>query len=131
MAFSNGNIATFSINGGDISAYTTSVDTDIKRDIKEIKPIGGAATSKLVGPYSGTISLAGGYDPALDAIISPLLLAATPALATWIHRPSGSGGGTRAISGSAYVASFKVTTPGDDTAKWTAELAVVGTIADA
>ena len=116
-------------NGGDISAYTTSVDTDIKRDIKDIKPLGGAATSKLVGPYSGTISLAGGYDPALDAIISPLLLAATPTLATWSHRPAGAS--FRNISGSAYVASFKVTTPGDDTAKWTAELAVVGTITDA
>ena len=131
MPFSSGSISTFTLNGSDISAYTTSVSDDITRDIKDIKPIGGAAVSKVVGPYAGTISLEGGYDPALDAIISPLLLAATPAAVAFVHRPSGSGGGTRAIGGNCYVASFKVTTPGDDTAKWTAELAVVGTITDA
>jgi hypothetical protein len=129
MAFSSGNIATFTIGGSDISPYTTSVDVDVKRDIKEVKPIGGAAVSKVVGPYAGTVSLAGGYDPALDAIMSALVLAVTPTLTTFAHKPTGAGG--RTIGGSAYVASFKVTTPGDDTAKWTAELAVAGTITDA
>jgi hypothetical protein len=129
MAFSSGNIATFSIGGNDISAYTTSVDVDITRDIKDITPIGGGAVTKIVGPYSGTISLEGGYDPALDAIISALLLAVTPATSAFSHKPTGAGG--RTIAGVCYVASFKVTTPGDDTAKWTAELAVAGTITDA
>lgn len=129
MAFSSGNIATFSLGGTDISQYITSVDTDIKRDIKDIKPIGGSAVSKVVGPYAGTISLAGGYDPTLDGVISTLLLAATPATSAFLFKPTGAGG--RTIGGSAYVASFKVTTPGDDTAKWTAELAVAGTITDA
>lgn len=129
MAFSSGSIATFSLGGSDISQYITSIDIDIKRDIKDIKPIGGSATSKVVGPYAGTISLAGGYDPALDAIISPLMLAATPALSTFSHKPTGAGG--RTIGGSAYVAAYKVTTPGDDTAKWTAELAVATAITDA
>jgi hypothetical protein len=129
MAFSSGNIATFSIGGSDISAYTTSVDVDIKRDIKDVKPIGGAPASKVVGPYAGTVSLAGGYDPALDAIMSPLALATTPATSAFSHKPTGAGG--RTIAGVAYVASFKVSTPGDDTAKWTAELAVAGTITDA
>lgn len=129
MAFSSGSIATFSLGGTDISAYITSVDIDIKRDIKDIKPIGGSATTKVVGPYAGTIALAGGYDPALDAIISPLMLAATPATSTFSYKPTGAGG--RTISGVGYVAAFKVTTPGDDTAKWTSELAVAGTIADA
>jgi hypothetical protein len=131
MPFNSGNIATFVLNGTDISAFTTSVSDDITRDIKDIKPIGGAAVSKVVGPYAGTISLEGGYDPSVDATISALMLAATPAAVTFVHRPSGSGGGTRAISGTCYVASYKVTTPGDDTAKWTATLAVVGTVTDA
>lgn len=131
MPFSSGNIATFSLGGNDISAYTTSVTVSLERDITDITPIGGNAISKLVGPYGGTISLEGGYDPALDAIISAMMLAATPTLQAFVYRPSGSGAGTRAISGNCYVATFEVETPGDDTATWSAELAIAGTVTDA
>lgn len=131
MPFNSGNIATFTLGGNDLSPYVTSVSMNIERDIKDIKPIGGNAGTKLVGTYSGTISLEGGYDPALDAIMAPLMLAATPATSTFAHRPSGSGGSTRSFSGSAYVASYRVDTPGDDTATWRSELAVAGTIVNA
>ena len=131
MPFSPGTIATFSLGGNDISQYTTSVNISIERDINDINPIGGFAVSKLVGPYSGTISLEGGYDPVVDGILSAMMLAATPALQAFVYRPAGSGGGTRTISGSGYLASYEVDTPGDDTATWTAEVAVVGTITDA
>src|SRR5262252_2728092 len=127
MAFNSGNIATFLVGASDISQYTTSVSLDLTRDIKDIKPIGGSAVSKVVGPYAGTVSLEGGYDPALDAIMAPLMLATTPTTSTFTFRPAGSGGGTRAFTGSAYVATYRVDTPGDDTAKWRSELAVVGT----
>jgi hypothetical protein len=127
VAFNSGNIATFSF-GSDLSAYVTSVSLDISRDIKDIKPIGGNAASKLVGAYSGTVSLEGGYDPAVDAILSPLMLATTPTLTAFTYRPAGSGGGTRAFGGSGYLASYRVDAPGDDTATWKAEIAVAGTI---
>ena len=131
MAFSSGNIATFSIGGNDISQYVTSVSINIERDIKDIKPIGGSAATKLVGAYSGTISLEGGYDPTLDGILSAMMLAATPATQAFTFRPAGSGAGTRSLTGNCYVASFRVDTPGDDTATWRSELAVAGTITDA
>jgi hypothetical protein len=131
MAFSSGNIATFSLGGNDLSAYVTSVNISIERNISDINPIGGNAVSKLVGPYSATISLEGGYDPILDGILSTMMLAATPALQAFSYKPSGSGGGTRTIACSGYLATFEVDTPGDDTATWTAEVAVVGTITDA
>lgn len=131
MPFSSGNIATFTLGGNDISQYITSVSLNTERDIKDIKPIGGTAGSKLVGAYSGTISLEGGYDPTLDGIMSALMLAATPAASAFVYRPAGAGGGTRAISGNAYVASYRVDTPGDDTATWRSELAITGTITDA
>lgn len=129
MPFSSGNIATFTLGGTDLSQYITSVSANIERDIKDIKPIGGNAASKLVGAYSGTISLEGGYDPALDSILSAAVLATTPTTSTFAYHPSGGSG--RSIGGSAYVASFRVDTPGDDTATWRAELAVAGTITDA
>jgi hypothetical protein len=78
--------------------------------------------------YSGTVSLEGGYDPTLDGVLSALVLAATPATSTFSYHPSGGSG--RAIAGSAYVASYRVDTPGDDTATWRSELAVAGTITD-
>lgn len=131
MAFSFGNIATFSLAGNDISAYVTSVKISTDRDTTDIKPIGGNAISKLVGPYGGTISLEGGYDAAVDAILAPLMFATTPAAQAWIYRPAGSGAGTRSMSGSAYVSSYEIDTPGDDTATWTLELAIVGTITSA
>jgi hypothetical protein len=109
----------------------TSVNISLERNISDINPIGGNAVSKLVGPYSATISLEGGYDPILDGILSTMMLAATPALQAFSYKPSGSGGGTRTIAGSGYLATFEVDTPGDDTATWTAEVAVVGTITDA
>lgn len=129
MPFNSGNVAQFTLGGTDISQYVTSVSVNMERDIKDVAPIGGSAVSKVVGAYSGTVSLEGGYDPALDAVVSALMLAATPATSAWTHRPSGTGG--RTISGNAFVASFRVDTPGDDTATWRAELAVAGVITDA
>jgi hypothetical protein len=128
MPFNFGNIATFSLGGSDISQYVTSVKISLDRDITDIKPIGGSAITKLVGPYGGTLSIEGGYDGAVDAILSGMMLAATPALQAFTYRPAGSGGGTRSISGNCYVSSYEVDTPGDDTATWTAELAIVGTV---
>lgn len=128
MAFSSGNIATFSLGGNDISAYTTSVTLTLERDITDINPIGGNAISKLVGPYGGTISLEGGYDPVVDGILSAYMLAATPATLAFVYRPAGAGGGTRTISGNCYMSSYETDTPGDDTATWTSELAITGTV---
>jgi len=130
MPFSPGTIATFTVGGNDISAYTTSVNISIQRDTNDITPIGGNAVTTLPGPYSYTISLEGGYDPVLDGILSAMMLAATPAVQAWIYRPAGSGGGTRSMTGNAYVSTYEVDTPGDDTATWTAELAGVGTMTD-
>ena len=128
MAFSSGAISQFTFGGTDISPYTTSASISIERDITDINPIGGNPVSKVVGPYAATISLEGAYDPTVAAIFEASILAAVPATATFAYRPSGSGGGTRSFSGSAYVASWGVDTPGDDTATWSAELAVSGTV---
>jgi hypothetical protein len=92
MPFSSGNIAHVHSRGTDISQYITSVSVNIERDIKDIKPIGGARRTKLVGSYSGTISLEGGYDPTLDGIMSALVLATTPATSTFSYHPSGGSG---------------------------------------
>ena len=131
MPFSSGNIATFSLGGNDISAYTTSVTLHLERNISDINPIGGNAIAKLVGPYGGTISVEGGYDPVVDAILAAYMLATTPASLAFSYRPAGSGGGTRTVAGNCYVATYETATPGDDTATWTLELAINGTVTNA
>jgi hypothetical protein len=128
--FNHGNIAKFTLGGNSLDQWVTSVSTDLTREIKDVRPIGGNAVSKVVGPYSGTISCEAAYDPALDAILSPIFLAATPTSSTFSHQPSGAGGGTRAVAGSALMATYRVDTSGSDTASIRFTLAVVGTVTD-
>jgi hypothetical protein len=130
MAFAIGS-ATVVIDGNDISQYVDNVDFDISSDIKTFQPVGGFAATKQPGNYSGTASLKGANDPALEAILAPLALASPKVLKTFVYRPNGTGGSTRAISCSVYVASFRVSSPGDNFATWTSDLAVSGTITDA
>jgi len=127
VPFASGNIATFSIGGNDISQYLTSASISLERDISDITPLGGQAVSKIVGPYGGTISLEGAYDAAVDGILSGMMLATTPTAQAFSYRPTGSG---RTIAGTGFVASFDVDTPGDDTATFSAEIAIVGTVTD-
>lgn len=127
-SFNHGNIAHFTLGGTDISQYVTSASTDLSREIKDVRPIGGAAVSKVVGPYSGTISCEAGYDATFDGILAPLFLASTPTASTFAHQPSGTGGGTRSIAGNALVASYRVDTSGSDVAGIRFTLAIVGTV---
>lgn len=126
--FNHGNIAKFMLGASSLDQWVTSVSTDMSREIQDVRPIGGNAVSKVVGPYSGTISVEAGYDPALDAIIAPLFLASSPTSSTFSHQPSGAGGGTRTIAGSALVASYRVDTSGSDVAGIRFTLAIVGTV---
>lgn len=128
--FNHGNIAKFTLAAQDLSSWVTSVSTDLQREIKDVRPIGGSAVSKVVGPYAGTISCEAGYDPALDDILSPLFLAATPAQLAFSHQPSGSGGGTNNIAGNALLATYRVDSSGSDVAMIRFTLAIVGTVTD-
>lgn len=126
MPFSGGNVAEFSFGGTNISAFTSSVSMDSKRDIKDLNVIGGNTVSHTVGPASTTISLEGFFDPTLDALLAAAMFAATPAVHTFSYVVQGTGD---TFTGSGYLASYKIDTPGDDSAKWTAEIAVSTAVA--
>jgi hypothetical protein len=131
MAFSHGNIANFTLGATDLSDWVTSASFDGSREIRDVRPIGGNPVSRVVGPYMATINLEGAYDPALDAILSPIFLAAVPATSTFDFEPSGTGGSNRSFTGSAYLATYRVDASGSDVATWRATLAVVGTVTNA
>ena len=129
MAFAIGS-GTVVLDGTDISQYIDNVDFAISSDIKTFQPIGGLPAVKLAGPYSGTATLKGANDPLLEAIIAPLALASPKVLKSFVYRVNGAGVGTRAISCNVYVASYRPSTPGDNFATWTSDLAISGTITD-
>lgn len=129
--FNHGNVANLTVAGNDLSDWVTNVSTDLQREIKDVRPIGGNPVSKVVGPYSGTISVECGYDKVLDAIIAPLFLAAVPTTSTFDHEPSGTGGSNRSVTGSALVASLRYDTSGSDTSGLRFTLAIVGTVTNA
>lgn len=127
-SFSHGNIANFTFSSQDLSDWVTSASFDGTREIRDVRPIGSNPVSRVVGPYMATINLEGAYDPALDAILSPIFLAATPASAAFDFEPSGTGGSNRSFTGSALMATYRVDASGSDVATWRATLAVVGTV---
>lgn len=129
MAFAIGS-ATVVLDGNDISQYVDNVDFAISSDIKTFQPIGSNPATKQPGNYSGSATLKGANDPALEAIIAPMALAQPKTLKTFVYRPNGSGGGTRAIACNVYVASYRPASPGDNFATWTSDLAISGTITD-
>lgn len=126
--FNHGNVSKFTLAGTPLDQWETSTSIDITREIKDVRPIGGAATSRVVGPYTGTISCEAGYDPALDLILSPIFLNSTPVSQTFSFQPAGTGGSTRAFTGSALLATYRVDASGSDVAMIRFTLAVVGTI---
>ena len=126
--FNHGNVAKLTLGGNSLDQWVTSASTDLSREIQDVRPIGGNPVSKVVGPYSGTVSVECGYDPALDAIIAPLFLAATPTSSTFSHQPSGAGGANRNIAGSALVATYRVDSSGSDVGTMRFTLAIVGTV---
>jgi len=127
-SFNHGNISKFTLGGTSMDQWTTSTSLDMTREIKDIRSIGGAAVSRVVGPYMSTLSVEFGYDPALDAILSPIFLASTPTASTFSFQPAGSGGGTHTFSGSALMATYRTDASGSDVAKISATFAVVGTV---
>ena len=126
--FNHGNVANFTLGANDLSEWVTSASFDGTREIRDIRPIGSNPVSRVVGPYMATINLEFGYDPDLDAIMSPLFLAGTPTASTFEFEPAGDGVGTRSFDGSALVATWRVDATGSDVSTARATLAVVGTI---
>lgn len=126
--FNHGNISKFNFSSNVLDSWIESTSLDLTREIKDVRPIGGAAVSRVVGPYMGTITCDAGYDPALDAILSPIFLASTPASASFNFQPSGSGGSNRSFQGVALLATYRVDASGSDVAKIHFTLAVVGTV---
>jgi hypothetical protein len=121
--FVPGSDSVVTLDGNDISDWVTSSSIQSTRKITDVQPIGGNPVSKVVGATSSTINLDGGLDDDIDDIIAPLYNAAD---AVTFSRTVVTSGLTESCS--VYVANYNRDAPGDGYSKWTATLAVVGTI---
>lgn len=135
--YNDGSVATFKLDatdGGsltDISIYLSSAGMPRERDIRDLPRLGGNAPARLVGSTVTTIDLEGYYDPTVDEIFEGAISDATPVTRSFEYGPAGNATGARIYTGEAYVASYELSTPGDDTATWTATLAVDGAVTQA
>ncbi len=132
--FTFGNIATSRIDstdGGslsDISNVVTNVKFSAKRDISEIKPQGGAAVSRLVGPVAATFTLEMAFDPTVAAMFSSASAAATPVTRSFEHGPAGNTTGQPKETCEVYIASYEHEADSENPTTMTAELVVSGAV---
>lgn len=113
----SGNVATWSVNGTDMSAYSTSASLSQSRDQKEIALLGSNPTVIRVGPNKVTFSAEGPLDPVAHAVLQAAYAAEPPVPVTIAYvAQSGISG-----SGSFIISTYDWETPGDDIGTYSLE----------
>lgn len=118
------------IDGDNISEYTTS--TTFNRSVDTYEATGYGKTSKVyvAGLKDSTVSLEGFYDATASTgsrlVLQPLLDARTAV--TFVYKPEGTGAGKPQNSCSVVVTAYNETAAVGDLIKWVAELQVSGDV---
>ncbi len=126
MAFKTGNIAIFSFNGTDISAYTESVMPTVKRDDHKLPRIGGNAVARLVGEVESEFKLKGWFDSVVDSLFTAEIATADPTAKAISWQPQGAGGPT--WSGVGQLVTYDPDTDASKPGSFTATVSVDGAI---
>jgi hypothetical protein len=124
MSFKSGNVATFSLDGTDISAFVETVQPTQKRDDYKLPRIGGNSVARLAGPVSSEIQLTGWFDPSVDAIFAAAMAEADPTTKVAVWEPQGAGGPSR--TGNVFVTDYAPDTDGSKPGSWKATLTIDG-----
>lgn len=128
MARSHGRKAVYTIDGNDLSAFTTDVGWNQTGDTHEATGFGVDDKEYEPGLRDGTTTLAGNYDTTATgprAILQPLIAAAA---VPFIRQVEGAGTTLPQDSVSVIVNGYVETTPVGDIAKWSAELQHTGAV---
>ena len=133
MAFSHGKNAHFELGSAgtettlvDLSGFLNSVSFPESVDTGETTVFGDDSMTYVVGLKDSTISIEGRFDPTPDAQIAGALGNATPL--DFEYGPAGTATGNPQYTGSAFVTSYEISSPVDDTVTFTAELQVTGDV---
>jgi hypothetical protein len=73
MAFTSGNVSILTIDGTDVSAYFEQATIERTRKELELPRLGSNGIAMLAGPRKVTIKADYWYDPAVVAILDPLM----------------------------------------------------------
>jgi hypothetical protein len=126
MAFSHGLKAEIWLSGTNLKAYITEIDPSFEREMAEMAHLGDPWKTQLPGLRVASFSVAGDFDPELDALVWAMY---DGDVATQgVYYPSGSGT-TPAYAFQAFVPSFKPGPAGtSDAVKYSFDLACSGTV---
>lgn len=132
MTFVHGKGTVVTLDGDDLSAYSTSVTFTRTVDTHEVTTFGKSAKVYAAGLTDGTGSIEGIYDSTAStgpgAILRPLTV--TPASAVLVYRPEGAGSGKPEAEVDVIINSYEESAPVADMITWTAEFQMSDTIDD-
>ena len=128
MTFVHGKNTYVSLNGNDLSTYTTESDLARGADEHDVTTYGKLAHVVSGGLLNGKASLKGIYDNTVSvgprAVIRPLVGTVVPL----IRRPEGTGSGRPQDSVSVHVKEYVETNPVADMVAWSVELTLSDSI---
>lgn len=131
MAFVHGKGAIVSVDGDDLSVYTTSVTFSRSADTHDVTTLGKSSKVYAAGLKDGTASIEGIYDGTAStgpgAVLRPLVGAAVVEL---IYKPEGTGSGKPVATVDVLVTSYEESAPVADMITWSTELQLSDDIAD-
>lgn len=120
MSFTHGKTTFVSINGSDISPYSSNTDWEKSADVHDVTGYGKLAHVFQGGLLNGKASVSGTYDDTVAGphdIIQPLV-GSTVAM---VYRPEGTGTGKPQETVNVVVMSYKQSNPVADMVKWTCD----------
>jgi len=128
MAFIHGKDTFVSLDGNDLSAYTTSSEISRTADSHDVTTYGQTAHVYEGGLLDGTGKMEGVYNSTAGtgprAVINPLIGTSV----TWIRRPEGTGAGLPQDSVTVLVTGYTETNPVADMVTWAADLQLSGAV---
>lgn len=128
MAFVHGRNTYVSLSATDLSAFTSSSQTEKSADTSDTTTYGQSAHTFVGGLLNGQGSMSGIYDSSTSAgpraLIEPLI----GQTVTWVIRPEGTGTGKPARSVSVIPTKYTETNPVADMVTWAVDMQFTGVI---
>jgi hypothetical protein len=131
MAFVHGKGVVYSIDGDDLSAYSSSVTFSRSSDTHDVTTFGKDSKVYAPGLKDGTAKIQGVYDSTASTGPGAVLRALIGAAAvTLVYKPEGTGTGKPIATVDALVNSYEESAPVADMITFSAELQLSDDIAD-
>jgi len=121
MAFVHGVEATLSVAGKAIEGYMTGIDASFTRAMAELNLLGADSTVRLPGLRSFTFNGNGAWDATVDAALYGLFNSS--AAGAVVFSPDG---GTTTYTLNCWIPQYDISTPADNYASWSVQLASTG-----